>query len=349
MISDSDIVNGYMWLLGRIPTEADLAVYRARFSDGGPDAVRSFQYELLASEEFRNRRLLMQRMHHLGRPALHQDRLAFVHIEKCGGTTLHAMLCGQFAPERICPERNASLGDWTVNELAAYQLFSGHFDLAYCRSIPGTVRVLTMLREPKARLLSLYRFWKAHRPDRDRDFYDLLVLARSCSAEAFFAHPRVTQHPALRDGMAGQLTRSDSVWALLPGHPIIDDPDGTLQQAWAALEAMAAFGILEAFEQSRRLFNHRLGLALTPIAPRQVLSDLVRDNAEMVALELEPMTPRLDALLDAMTPIDRPLYARARALFERRVAEMDAPEPVARRRLMPSRASLPGSRRWRGR
>ncbi len=341
MISESDIVNGYMWILGRFPSQDDIAAYRARFRDNNDEnTVRTFQHDLLASEEFRNRRLLMHRMRHIGRAGLDQDRLVFVHIEKSGGTTLHEMLCSQFPPERICPERTDTLGDWSINELAAYGLFSGHFDLECCRSIPGRVRMLTMLREPKARLLSLYRFWKAHVPHPERDFYDLVVLARECPVEAFFSHPRVIAHPSLRDGVTGQLTRTEGAWELGPGHALIDDPAGMLEKAWEALLSMAGFGILERYEQSRSLLNRQLGLDMQPVPPRQVLSEMVRVSEEMVERPPEPMTPRLDALLDAMTPIDRPLYARALALFEQRVAALETPAaPVAP-------AVLPRPRAW---
>ncbi len=330
MLSETDIVAGYQWLLGRLPAMDEIAQCRAHFIRSADD-VRAFQDSLLRSDEFRNRRLLMQRGLGAFRPELDGDRLAFVHIEKCGGTTLHAMLSTQFPPERICPERDASLGDWTINELAGFSLFSGHFDMVYCASIPGRVRVLTMLREPKKRLFSLYRFWKAHRPDPVRDRFVLIPMAREMDAATFFAHDEVRFHTLLRDGMTGQLTRSRGEWTIGAGHKLLDQPAETLARAIAVLEAMAGFGILERFDDSRTLLNARLGLDMPAIAPRQVLSELAGTEDAIVSLPPEPVTPEVDALLEAMTQVDRPFYHHACAVFARRMAELDRPRPARRR------------------
>ena len=330
MISETDIVAGYMWLLGRIPNTGESAAHRLHYGAGGgagdgTDSLADFQRRLLASEEFRDRRLGLDRHRRASRPGLDRRRLVFVHIEKCGGTTLHDMLCSQVPPELICPERHESIGDWTINELAGYELFSGHFNLAWCRSIPGELRVVTMLREPKARLLSLFRFWKAHRPDPARDLYDLIPLARNSDPERFFAHPRVREHPSIRDAMAGQLTRTRAAYALGPEDPILADPAGVLARATAALEGLTAFGLLERFEDTRLLFNAALGLRMRPAPPRQVLDAMMHERAELAPVPPVPMTRELDRLLDQLTPIDRPLYARARVLFGQRLAAATAP------------------------
>ncbi|MCQ8277987.1 sulfotransferase family 2 domain-containing protein [Acetobacteraceae bacterium KSS8] len=333
MLSETDIVAGYQWLLGRLPRPEEIAQCRGHFSQP-TDEVIDFQHSLLQSDEFRNRRLLLQRGFALCRPELDRDRLAFVHIEKCGGTTLHAMLCTQFPPEQVCPERDASLGDWTINELARFSLFSGHFDRAYCASIPGRVRVLTMLREPKKRLFSLYRFWKSHRPHPMRDRYVLIPMAREMDAAAFFSHDEVRFHTLLRDGMAGQLTRSHGEWSIGVGHRLLDRPGDVLAQAIAVLDGMAGFGILERFEDSRRLLNAQLGLDMPEIAPRQVLDTLATTDDDFVTLPPEPVTPEIDALLDAMTEVDRPFYDHACAVFSRRMEALDRPRTPGWRPVM---------------
>lgn len=323
MLSETDIVNGYMWILGRIPDTSEIAANFACYQASTENSLKDFQYRLLVSEEFRNRRLWVDRLRRTTRPGLDRQRLVFVHIEKCGGTTLHAMLSSQFPPDRICPERFGTIGDWTINELADYDLFSGHFDLPSCRSIPGELRVITMLREPKSRLLSLFSFWKAHRPDPDRDLYDLIRIARDCTAEEFFAHDRVRHHPNVRDAMTGQLTRTRAVCELEADNPILADPDQALADATAALESLTSFGLVEAYEQSRVLLNQTLGLHMEQVAPCQVLDVLMREGTDLMPVPPVTMSPRLDRLLDALTPIDRRLYARARGIFDGRMAALD--------------------------
>ena len=339
LISETDIVAAYMWLLGRVPSAAEIAASRGHYAGSPLDDVQDLKRRLLSSAEFRNRRL---RSHQLARETtteLAASRLVFLHIPKCGGTTLHTMLCTQFDAERICPERDDTLGDWTINELAAYELFSGHFDLAVCRSIPGRIRMLTLLREPKARLMSLYYFWRSHRPHPDRDAYDLLLLARSTSPEEFFAHPTVMRHTSIRNAMTGQLGRTSNRRLLEADDPILADPDAALDEAWTTLQGFAGFGIVERFEESRVLLNATLGLSMPQVEPQQVLDRLVVSDPELVPVERAPMSQALDEMLDTLTTIDRPLYARALSLFERRRTG-DAARRTGRPDRAPDRPSL---------
>ena len=335
MITEADIVSGFTWILGRPPSDEELVAARRNYATQGAGVLEDFRRDLMATDEFRTLRLRFRKAGGMRFVELNQPRLVFLHIEKCAGTTLHAMLAPHFPGARICPERQDQLGDWTVNELARYSLFSGHFDLACCRSIPGPLRLLTMLREPQARLLSLYYFWKSHRPHPQRDLYDLLRLARACTAEEFFSHPAVVQHWSIRNAITGQMTRTSSTM-LSPDALIMREPEAALELAWRALQGFAAFGIVERFEASRLLFNRVLGLQMQPIAPQQVLSELVRSNGEFVDVPREPPGERLRALLDPLTDIDRVLYARALTLFEQRVAAVEpradgaaAPPPSA--------------------
>lgn len=318
MISETDIVSGYLWLLGRVPLAEEIEWNRLHYGAPAREEVSEFSRNLLITDEFRQRRLRAMVLQRMAPTSLSGSRLVFMHIPKCGGTTLHTMLASQFPPELVCPERNDTLGDWTINELSAYRLFSGHYDLACCRSIPGEVRMVTVLREPKARLISLYYFWKSHRPDAGRDIYDLIVLARGCSPEEFFSHPVVTMHTTIRDAVSGQLTRMTNRPGLEIGDPIMADPDTVLDRSWEALESFAGFGIVERFEESRVLLNRMLGLSMDRIEPQQVLEQLVRTNADLVAVPFVPVSAHLDQLLDQLTTIDRPLYAKAVGLFDRR-------------------------------
>lgn len=321
MLSETDVVNGYMWILGRLPGPEEIAAYRRPGVLPDEDPVREFQDRLLCSEEFRLRRMRIARLQRLTAPELGGMRIAFVHVEKCAGTTLHAMLATQFDPAEVCPERHETLADWTGNELARFRLFSGHFDLAACAVIPGEVRVLTMLREPRARLLSLYRFWRAHRPHPERDRFDLLRMARTLDPEAFFGHEAVRTHPSIRDAMAGQLIRRSKRLELAADDPLLRDPDMAGERAWRALRGMAGFGIVERFEDSRLLLNRQLGLRMAPTAPLQVLDRLARTDAELTDTAPVADTPRLRRLLDQLTTIDRSLYARAASLFEARMRD----------------------------
>lgn len=313
------MADAFTCLLDRAPSPHETHEFMAHFSAPGQNQVTALHETLLRSEEFRNRRLRMYQWSRIDALELDRPRVVFMHVERCGGTTMRAMLAPLFDPSRICPERFDGLGNWTINELAAYDLFAGHFDLAVCRSIPGDARVFTMLREPKARLLSLYRFWRSHPPHPDRDRHRLMPLARALDEEAFFAHPLVVSHPSIRNAITGQFIRTSCKNAIGTDDPLVADESAALENAWAKLRGLAGFGLLERFEESRIVLNEALGLAMQPTVPRQALAGLAGEGCAAASAPIWPITPQLDSLLQRLTSIDRPLYARARSLFEHRL------------------------------
>jgi hypothetical protein len=331
MTDRHDVAAAFRWILGRDPSDAEIGEQLSTLPNRGADAGPVLAQRLLSSAEFRQHRLAISGADRFAPFELDRPRVAFVHIEKCGGTTLHAMLETQFPPARICPERFDRLADWTVRELAAFDLFSGHFDLFCCRSIPGTVRAVTMLREPRARLMSLYRFWKAHKPDPRHDAHPLVPLARETEAERFFAHPWVATNASILDAMTAQLVRTGNRTMVAPGNPLRAAPEETVERAWDALRSMAGFGLMERMDDSRRLLNRALGLAMPALPPRQVLAEIAAADPALSLPPPDPMTPALVERLDALTRLDRILYGRAQALFAKRLAALDAsPGPVWR-------------------
>jgi hypothetical protein len=93
-------------------------------------------------------------------------RLVFLHLPKTGGTTLHHHFSAAFAPHEICPERGPHLDRIDPQQLAAYRYFAGHFVFDQLRLIPGPVFIVTVLRPPIDRILSVYHFLKRHTAER---------------------------------------------------------------------------------------------------------------------------------------------------------------------------------------
>ena len=320
VITRETVKEAYRHLLGRVPSDSETALMVAHFSAGGIDQTAELHDSIFRSEEFRCRRVNTYRWEQFHPLELDSPRLVFVHIEKCAGTTLRMMLETQFSPSRICPERFDGLGNWTINELASYDLFAGHFNLSVTRSIPGRVRVITMLREPKARLISLFHFWKSHLPDAGRDGHNLMVMAREMDAVSFFSDPFVRSHPSIREAMAAQLIATNGKQIVESDNILITDAPAALRMAWARIRGMSAFGIAERFDDSRRLLNRTLGLHMNATEPAQVLADLAAHNPELRKVPKIPRTRELEAILDGLVVVDAALYRRAVTLFARRMS-----------------------------
>lgn len=89
------------------------------------------------------------------------DRLVFVHIEKTAGSTVHHVLSQNFREEEICPYRFGNLGYLGSDYLGRFRFFALHAPMRVLRTIPPPTKFLTFVREPVARLLSHYNFWRS--------------------------------------------------------------------------------------------------------------------------------------------------------------------------------------------
>ena len=95
-------------------------------------------------------------------------RIVLVHIPKTGGTSVAYYLESQYPDELICPHHYLYEFDTeNVKEFADRCLFRGHFSVDIFDLLPFTREYarITILREPISRLLSLYNFYRAHRPE----------------------------------------------------------------------------------------------------------------------------------------------------------------------------------------
>ena len=80
-LTDSDIVNGYVWVLGRRPSPEETASARAYFAAQGQDALHAFQNALIVSEEFRLRRIHVQQIMRVDPVDLFRKKIVFLHVE----------------------------------------------------------------------------------------------------------------------------------------------------------------------------------------------------------------------------------------------------------------------------
>ncbi|WP_420391445.1 hypothetical protein [Acuticoccus sp.] len=86
-------------------------------------------------------------------------------MPKCAGTSLHELLKASFAPDDVCPHRHDVLPQQPLQAMRRWRYFGGHFSKYGIDAVPGPKRVVTVLREPRRRILSLYYFWRSHRPE----------------------------------------------------------------------------------------------------------------------------------------------------------------------------------------
>jgi hypothetical protein len=333
-----DVVQAFRWILGREPESFD--VIKAKQDNSRTH--RNLRSSLLRSTEFRKDYTALvgdQAVATLPRHYLDADakRLVFLHIPKTGGTTLHELLAENFEPSEICTERQNRLWYLHGAELASFRFFSGHYDRCCEQLIPGKLKIVTVLREPRARLISLYRYLRAHTVEIiERED---LEMAKAANEMTFgnFLRAAMKINPASIDNtylrtFAASLPRrrweqraedGEAVDLQKLGAPI----EQLIEKAKTFLDNAAAVGILEQFDLSLNVIYSAWGLSTPPskYLMRHQLADLVRANISFKSIEQTQIDDEDEGLVLALTQFDDLIYEHGKRLLLER-ARMLLPE-----------------------
>jgi hypothetical protein len=329
-VTRHEVIWGFRYVLGRDP-ESEEAI-AAHCGIRNLEALRGI---LLSSAEFREKSAQYIDFADNIAPDLNRQVVVFLHIPKCAGTSLHlALLTQNFTS--FCPERHNGLGNWPVAALARYNLFSGHFDITTLDLIPARrMSIVTLLRQPETRLISAYRFLRAHTPQAvylQNHNMKLVHLARENDPVSFFRRPELARHPTINNGMVRMLSGPvpQKRWeAYYPGRvnpsTITDNaPDQALKIALANLSRMAAFGVVEHIDQSIPYIFETLRLNVrAQIEKRQVLNVIMQQNPLLEAVPPVELTWALSAALAPHVTLDKQLYDCALAILSSRGLKLD--------------------------
>ena len=189
--------------------------------------------------------------------------LVFLHVPKTAGTSFIELLSRNFAAGEVLRvtdiHRPVSeiAGDIDVALAEGKRLICGHFPYAAVAHLHGEVDIVTMLRDPVARIVSLYKFWRSREPGSAGGSASEFAcrIARALPFEEFVAcaHPLIVS------------ATSDETCKALVGHasqaPGGLDPVERFQIARMTLDGVA-FGLVEDMPLSMRLLSRRLRLNL---------------------------------------------------------------------------------------
>jgi hypothetical protein len=252
--------------------------------------------------------------------------LAFLHFEKCGGIAVMLWLAPQFHPTQIDPDPSRAAPPQEFHrapgvigrEPARYPLLWGHYDLPALTRIDRGRFVFTFLREPRARLISLYHYWRSVEPAKlDDPETDVIVGAAHRLPLAEFLR---SDHPLLRDYLDNVYTRRLTglyqTGALRD--PLAAARETALDRAREALARLGFVGISERMDDSIARLASLTGAA-PPARTARVNSfeeNHVDPSGWFRSVGRIPVTSEIEAELDRLTRFDQILYAEALARFD---------------------------------
>lgn len=275
--------------------------------------------------------------------------LVFIHIPKTAGQTLHFVALRGY-PEQETIHCNIldrpvdeEMQKIPVSERSRARLVWGHIPYGVHRQIPRRCEYLTMLREPTARVISVYKHIRKtpghelhHRLEEEQVGLELYVESAMDGGQTENSQTR-----QLSGRQFGALDRD------------------ALDEAKRNLEKFLLIGLTERFEESFVMLRRSLGLHTPPL--------YVYRNVN-VSTPLEVSEQAISLIRDR-NALDLDLYDFARNLFDDRVARqgrsfnlevsvLKSGRPLSRavgesadiiRKLPPTRAVRRSLRKWRSR
>ena len=301
MVSREEIRWAYKTLLGREPESEDAYRHHSTYAD-----FEGLRCAVMCSEE--GLASLRRKMNPaIGALPFDYFRLVtvFIHIQKTGGTAVHEWLCTVTQASAASDAHTAYLPSYTLGELNRLDLVSGHFSFQEAMAVPReTKRVICCFREPVARLVSLYRFHRAHQIGPNTGY--LTASAQRFTVEEFFADEQVRASSeidnrylrVLCDGGGpedgGRVARQEN-----------------LALAMDRLARLDAVVIAEQMERSASTILKKFGFASLPPPARIHVTDELHKQGGFRKVEPIVLTDRLQALLAPLVKYDVGIYEQA--------------------------------------
>lgn len=250
-----------------------------------------------------------------------RTRFAFVHVPKSAGSSIKNAVAVHCEPSTVASsqldqilfgafDRYDEMPSHTretiavdgAQSLQGFDVVMGHFSVASLSPHFDTAEIMTVLREPRTRLLSLYTFWRGWTAERHADWdpYDASRRAITASWSEFLSDPTIAN-------------QTDNVVArmLLSPHPSIPrdgfiDPTDEDEIVETASELLDRFGFADVVERGSGLWSALSSWLNTPVDPERTLVTRVPGDTDWSA----SIMPASTAALSRRTSIDARLWSR---------------------------------------
>jgi hypothetical protein len=274
-----------------------------------------------------------------------RDRIGYLHVPKAAGTSISEALLraataavrADGSPVSICPavtdrslfgtfddfeslapDQQSMVFRGPVEELAEFDVVKGHFDIRSLRAGRGDDDIAVLLREPRARLLSLYTYWRSWTEAEHASWgnYDASRHAVRLVWSDFLDDRTIA--PQI-DNVAARLVLGPH--PLIPLDGFITEAD-TARVTEDALEALGGLGFVDVIEHGAdcwRRLGEWAGLDLDVVPRNETRTEDIVPAVWRGASERSVL-----AALDRRTAVDRHLWTAAARRHSNRAEDLDA-------------------------
>ncbi len=207
-------------------------------------------------------------------------RIGIVHIPKTAGTWLRNSLIDVYGWRSVCPYVFEGQYPENRSELESYRIISGHFGYRYASRLG--VPLVTVLRDPYDRLISLYYYW--------REVPGGSELAKRFPFEEFLG---MVHEPEVLMNVVNTQT-----YQIALGHRLADrarlaslTPDEVLSKAKENLEKFSVVGITEDIPALTRGMREVLGIPIGTVRRHDNKTGSRPKKGDMDQRLIEKMTP----------------------------------------------------------
>ena len=195
-----------------------------------------------------------------------------------------------------------------------FRFFHGHFNISDFDYVPKPTRAITLIREPRKRIQSLYNFWRSHKREAFSKYEPHHpALTKTVGFSSFLRLP----NPSIRVTINNALVQAYLPYPLRGRNgALAASEDVILDDALQAVDKMAAFGVLERFGDSMKAISAELQTSLILPAEKVRGFETLSASDRHELIEREASSPEIEDLLDSHTELDRVFYDRAVKLFE---------------------------------
>jgi len=271
-------------------------------------------------DQFKTMNPTLERRYSIQHELEDNEVLYFLHIPKTGGTTFTAILDYYFDNNRICPDQVWSEFNNGQKDFSPYKLIRGHFGYGLHRILDKNLVYVTMIRNPKNRIISHYDHIK-YRPIGNHWVNDYFILENETLLEVLENPKKKTifldlQTRELALDLSEETFRETILKYPNYLHAISSfefDYENLLKIAKYRLSQFTYFGLTERFDDSLFLLYYTFGWKPMKINYKLQITGITNK---------EQLSDETDAALQNCIHYDSELYDFAKNLFEERFSQM---------------------------